>query len=42
MTKIIAELCQNHNGDMSILKEMVHAAKESGADLPKIKSYNVI
>ena len=38
MTKIIAELCQNHNGDMSILKEMVHAAKESGADFAKIQS----
>ena len=38
MTKIIAELCQNHNGDMNILKEMVHAAKESGADYAKIQS----
>ena len=38
MTKIIAELCQNHNGDMSILQEMVHAAKESGADYVKIQS----
>ena len=32
MTKIIAELCQNHNGDLKILEEMVHAAAESGAD----------
>lgn len=38
MTKVIAELCQNHNGDMTILKEMVHAAKESGADYAKIQS----
>ena len=27
---VVAELCQNHNGDISILKEMIHAAKESG------------
>ena len=30
MTKIIAELCQNDNGDIKILQEMVHAAAESG------------
>ena len=29
MTKIIFELCQNHNGDIKILQEMVHAAAES-------------
>lgn len=38
MTKIIAELCQNHNGDIKILKEMVHAAAECGADYAKIQS----
>jgi N,N'-diacetyllegionaminate synthase len=38
MTKIIAELCQNHNGDLKILEEMVHAAAESGADYAKIQS----
>lgn len=38
MTKIIAELCQNHNGDMKIVEEMVHAASESGADYAKIQS----
>ena len=38
MTKIIAELCQNHNGDLKILKEMVHAAAESGAEYCKIQS----
>ena len=38
MTKIIAELCQNHNGDIKILQEMVHAAAESGADFAKIQS----
>lgn len=38
MTKIIAELCQNHNGDVKILGEMVAAASESGADIVKIQS----
>ena len=38
MTKIIAELCQNHNGDIKILEEMVHAASEAGAEIVKIQS----
>ena len=36
MTKIIAELCQNHNGDIKILEEMVHAASDAGAEYAKI------
>lgn len=35
MSKIIVEICQNHNGDRSVLKEMIHAAKENGADIIK-------
>lgn len=35
---IIAELCQNHKGDFSIVEEMIHAAKENGADYVKIQS----
>ena len=35
---LIAELCQNHNGDLSIVEEMIHAGKESGADYVKIQS----
>ena len=35
MTEIIAELCQNHNGDLKILDEMVSAAAESGAKYAK-------
>ena len=35
MPKIIVEVCQNHNGDRSLLKEMIHAAKENGADIIK-------
>ncbi len=38
MTKIIAELCQNHNGDEKIMQEMVHSASEAGADYAKIQS----
>ena len=40
MAKLIAELCQNHNGEINILEEMVAAAAESGADYAKIQSIN--
>lgn len=35
---LIAECCQNHNGDMEILKRMIHAAAENGADYVKLQS----
>jgi len=35
---IIAECCQNHNGDMDILEQMVYKAAESGADYVKIQA----
>jgi N,N'-diacetyllegionaminate synthase len=35
---IIAECCQNHNGDKEILKKMIHAAATNGADYVKIQS----
>ncbi len=35
MAKIIVELCQNHNGDRELLKQMIHSAKENGADIVK-------
>ena len=38
MAKIIAEFCQNHNGDLAVLKDMVWAAAEAGADIAKIQS----
>ena len=38
MTKIIAELCQNHMGDKFLLDEMVSAASEAGASYCKIQS----
>ena len=38
MAQIIAELCQNHNGDIEILKEMIWSAAEAGADYAKIQT----
>lgn len=38
MAEIIAELCQNHNGDIKLVEEMVYAAAESGATYAKIQS----
>lgn len=35
---IIAEACQNHNGDRELLKRMIHEAAEGGADYVKIQS----
>jgi sialic acid synthase SpsE len=36
--KFIAELCQNHNGDFGIVKEMVYAAHDAGADYVKLQT----
>jgi N,N'-diacetyllegionaminate synthase len=36
--KIIAEFCQNHNGDFEILREMVAQAAEAGATHGKIQT----
>jgi len=38
MTTIIAELCQNHNGDRVLLGEMITAAAENGADIVKMQT----
>ena len=35
---IIAECCQNHNGDIEILKKQIHAAVENGADFVKLQA----
>lgn len=37
-TIIIAEACQNHKGDLGILKDMIYAAADAGADYIKIQS----
>jgi len=33
--KIIMEICQNHNGDRGILRDLIYSAKENGADIIK-------
>ncbi|MEF3255616.1 MAG: pseudaminic acid synthase, partial [Deferribacterales bacterium] len=33
---IIAELSANHNQDLNLAKETIHAIKESGADAVKL------
>lgn len=38
MAIIIAEFCQNHKGDRRLLREMVWAAAEAGADYAKVQS----
>lgn len=38
-TFIIAEMSANHAGSLSYAKEIIHAAKESGADCIKIQTY---
>jgi N,N'-diacetyllegionaminate synthase len=38
MTRIIAECCQNHNGDLELLKDMVVAAAEAGATYVKMQT----
>ncbi|TSC74747.1 MAG: hypothetical protein G01um101444_182 [Parcubacteria group bacterium Gr01-1014_44] len=35
VSKIIVEICQNHNGDRNLLRELIYAAKENGADIVK-------
>jgi sialic acid synthase SpsE len=38
--EIIAEIGQNHNGDMCLAFELIHAAKENGADVAKFQLYD--
>jgi sialic acid synthase SpsE len=39
--EIIAEIGQNHNGDMDLAVELIHAAKKSGADVAKFQVFDV-
>ena len=41
MIEIIAEIGQNHNGDISLAKEMIDVAKDDGADAVKFQVYDV-
>jgi N-acetylneuraminate synthase/N,N'-diacetyllegionaminate synthase len=38
---IIAEIGQNHNGDMEIARKLISAAREGGADVAKFQLYDV-
>lgn len=38
---IIAEIGQNHNGDIKLAKELIVAAKKMGADIAKFQLYEV-
>ena len=39
-TELIAEIGQNHNGDLDLAKELIRLAKESGADVAKFQVYD--
>ena len=40
--EIIAEIGQNHNGDMELAKDLIAAAKESGADVAKFQVFDAL
>jgi sialic acid synthase SpsE len=39
-TEIIAEIGQNHNGDMDLAKRLIHECKKAGADVAKFQLYD--
>lgn len=39
-TEVIAEIGQNHNGDMKIAEQLIVSAKEAGADVAKFQLYD--
>ena len=39
-TELIAEIGQNHNGDLDLAKQLIKLAKESGADVAKFQVYD--
>ena len=41
MVEIIAEIGQNHNGDISLAKKLITVAKNNGADAVKFQVYDV-
>jgi sialic acid synthase SpsE len=40
--EIIAEIGQNHNGDMGLARDLIHSAKENGADVAKFQVYDAV
>ena len=39
-TEIIAEIGQNHNGDILVAEKLIKTAKDSGADVAKFQLYD--
>ena len=39
--QIIAEIGQNHNGDINLAKELISSAKQNGADVPFLRPKNL-
>lgn len=39
-SEIIAEIGQNHNGDMELAKRLIHVSKDCGADVAKFQVYD--
>ena len=39
-TEIVAEIGQNHNGDMALAEELIRAAKRAGADVAKFQVFD--
>lgn len=42
MIEIIAEIGQNHNGDLNLAFELIREAKKAGADVAKIQVYDAV
>jgi sialic acid synthase SpsE len=40
MSEIIAEIGQNHNGDMKLAVQLIHVAKQHGADVAKFQLFD--
>lgn len=40
MTEFIAEIGQNHNGDMGLARELIFAARDAGADVAKFQVFD--
>lgn len=40
MTEIIAEIGQNHNGDMELARKLIQSAKDNGADVAKFQVFD--
>ena len=39
--EIIAEIGQNHNGEISKARELIHAVKEAGAEVAKFQLFDM-